>query len=65
MNYNKSNNSRICAMFFTSSFFALIGLFGAGYLISTMPDNYLFISLFCGCLLILALTVSLIVINAI
>lgn len=65
MNYNKKNNGRIAALFFTLSFFALVGLFGTGYLISTMPDNFLFISLFCACVLILALTISTLIINAI
>ena len=65
MNRNKNNNGKIATLFLTLTFFALVGLFGTGYLISTMPDNFLFISLFCGCVLVLALTVSTIVINAI
>ena len=43
MHYNKNNKGRTAVLFFTSSFFALVGLFGAGYLISIMPDNFLFI----------------------
>jgi c-di-AMP phosphodiesterase-like protein len=63
--YNKKNGKKtITILYLISSFFALGGLFGAGYLISIMPDKFLYISLFCACALFLILTIAAISLNS-
>lgn len=64
MHNNKSSNGRalLCLIL---SFFATLGLFGTGYLISKAPDNFLYISLICACVLIFILVISAIIVNAI
>ena len=61
---NKNGKKTITILYLISLFFALAGLFGAGYLISIMPDKFLYISLFCACALLLALTVSAVSVNS-
>lgn len=62
---NKNVRGRAYALYFLSLSFSLVTLFGATYLISKSPDNFLYIFMFCACISVFLLTISSIVVNAI
>ena len=64
MHNNKNAKGRTTVLYLLSSFFALIGLFGAGYLISKTPDNFIYISALCACALVVVLIIAAIIVNS-
>ena len=65
MNNNKSSKGRTTILYLFASFFALIALFGAGYLISIMPERYLHISIVIGGAFVVLLILMAIIVNAV